>query len=209
MSSLVRLGLVQRQRPAQHVQQLSARRHGQQRLRRKQPGIRQPDHRRSAGFGRAVQRGHQQRERRVRPLLRRHHQRRLGQRNESIPRDALRISAQHRSECHRLLQAAVVSNTGAVNALQETARSTATSSASTSAVRSSRTSCFSFSTTRASVRRCKPLYVLTLPTQNELQRHLVVPVKDPTRVRSIPPARRFLSCDQSPVAADLSHFKTF
>ena len=77
---------IQRQRPAQHVQQLPARRSRQQRLRRKQPGIRQPDHRHSARLRRPVPGRHQQRERRVRPLLRRHHQRRLAERNQPLPR---------------------------------------------------------------------------------------------------------------------------
>ena len=82
ITSLVRAGSLQRQRPAQHVQQLPARRHGQQRLRGEQPGLRQPDHPASAGLHRPVSGGHQQRERGIRPLLRRHHQRGFAERHE-------------------------------------------------------------------------------------------------------------------------------
>jgi len=46
--------IVQRQRPAQHVQRFHAGRHGQQCLRREQPGLRQPDHRAPAGLHRPV-----------------------------------------------------------------------------------------------------------------------------------------------------------
>ena len=44
VTSPVAPGIVQRQRPAHHVQRLPDRRHGQQLLRREQPGLRQPDH---------------------------------------------------------------------------------------------------------------------------------------------------------------------
>ena len=90
-------GRIQRQRPAQHVQQLPARRHGQQRIRREQPGLRQPDHRHSAGFGCAVQRGHEQRERRVRPVVRRDRSTWPRRAAPTASTRCLRISPQHRS----------------------------------------------------------------------------------------------------------------
>ena len=59
-------GRLERQRPAQHLQQLPDRRRRQQRLRHQQPGILQPGDAAVAGRDRRVQGRHQQHERRVR-----------------------------------------------------------------------------------------------------------------------------------------------
>ena len=75
VTSLVRAGSYNVNGQRSMFNNYPARRHGQQRVRREQPGLRQPDHPAPAGFHRAVPGGDQQRERRVRPLLRRHHQR--------------------------------------------------------------------------------------------------------------------------------------
>ena len=60
-------GRVQRQRPAQHLQQLPDRRRRQQRLRHEQPGLLEPGDAAAARRGRRVPGRHQQQERRVRP----------------------------------------------------------------------------------------------------------------------------------------------
>ena len=73
-------GHVQRQRPAQHLQQLPDRRRRQQRLRHEQPGVLEPGDAAAARCRRRVQGRHQQHERRVRPRRRRHRQRRLPER---------------------------------------------------------------------------------------------------------------------------------
>ena len=77
---------VQRQRPAQRVQQLPDRRRGQQRLRHQQPGLLEPGDAADAGCDRRVQGRHQQHERGVRPRRRRDDQRQLPQRHQRAPR---------------------------------------------------------------------------------------------------------------------------
>ena len=99
-------GLVQRQRPAQHLQQLPPRRPGQQRLRHQQPGLLEPGDAAAAGRGGRVQGRHQQHERGVRTQRRRHHQRGLRQRDEPLPGQRLGVPARHVAQRHRLLQAA-------------------------------------------------------------------------------------------------------
>ena len=100
-----REGRVQRQRPAQHVQQLPDRRRRQQRLRHQQPGLLEPGDAAAARRGRRVQGRHQQHERRVRPRRRRDHQRRLPQRHQPVPRRRLGVLPRHGAERDRLLQA--------------------------------------------------------------------------------------------------------
>ena len=75
-------GGVQRQRAAQHVQQLPDRRRRQQRLRHQQPGLLEPGDAAAAGRHRRVQGRHQQHERRVRPRGRGDDQRQLPQRHQ-------------------------------------------------------------------------------------------------------------------------------
>ena len=96
-----------------------------------------------------------------------------------IPRTALRVPAQHRPQRGGILQADAGRQHRRQRSVSEARPSTATSSAWTSAGRSSRTSSSSSSTMRDFARRCSPLYVYTLPTQNEINGILVVPVKNP------------------------------
>ncbi len=98
-------GRAQRQRPAQHVQQLPDRRRRQQRLRHQQPGLLQPGDAAGARRDRRVQGRHQQHERGVRPRRRRHDQRQLSQRHQRVPRQRLGVPPRHAHERHRLLQA--------------------------------------------------------------------------------------------------------
>ena len=96
---------VQRQRPAEHVQQLPDRRRRQQRLRHQQPGLLEPGDAAAARRGRRVPRRHQQPERRIRPRRRRDRERRLPQRHQPVPRRRLGVLPRHRAQRHDLLQA--------------------------------------------------------------------------------------------------------
>ena len=71
ISSLVRAGAYNVNGQRSMFNNFPARRHGQQRVWREQPGFRQPDHRHPARLCCAVQRGHEQRERGVRAFFRR------------------------------------------------------------------------------------------------------------------------------------------
>ena len=202
-------GRVQRQRPAQHVQQLSARRHGQQRLWREQPGFRQPDHRHRAGFGSAVQRGHQQRERGIRPLVGRNYQRGLGQRNESIPRSALRIPAQHRLNAAGFFKPLLVSSTGASVPFQKPAfnRNQFGFDFGGPILKDK---LFFFLDYEGFRQELSPLYVLTLPTQNEINGNLVVPVTNPITGVTYPAGKPIPSAAINPLSAQiLSYYQPF
>ena len=136
---------VQRQRPAQRVQQLPDRRRRQQRLRHEQPGLLEPGDAADARRDRRVQGRHQQHERRVRARRRRHDQRQLPQRHQPLPRQRLGVPPQRRAERDRLLQAGQ----------RQAGARPATSSAACSAARSSRTRRSSSATTKGSGRRAR------------------------------------------------------
>ena len=163
-------GLVQRQRPAQHVQQLPDRRRGQQRLRHEQPGLLEPGDAAVARRRRRVQGRHQQHERRIRPLRRRHHQRRVRQRHQ--PRSA----AAPGSSC------ATRRSTRPGSSSRPTARSrrsSAISSAASSAARSCATRRSSSPTTRASARCADWPPARRSPTLAQRQGILTVDVRNP------------------------------
>jgi hypothetical protein len=124
-------------------------------------------------------RGDQQRERGIRPVLRRHGQRGVASGGPTASRHAVRIPAQHRPECRGILQAEYREQHGQGDALQGSRRSTATSTASISAARSMRDKLFFFLDYEGFRQTLTPLSVLTLPTQNELNGNLVVPVRNP------------------------------
>ena len=96
---------VQRERPSQHVQQLSDRRRRQQRVRHQQSGILQSGDAAGARRHLGVSGRHQQRQRRIRTRGGRHDQRGVSQRRQSVSRQRLGVRARYEDECGRLLQA--------------------------------------------------------------------------------------------------------